>query len=150
MMSLKQKTKKTWLLSLLSFCVLSVSLAYAWLRQPYTYPAAQEVTHQFMQLLRQQHYAEAFNLMAKPNLIGDTPQALAERAQSECLDDQNFMSASPPQTRGNRLRRWFKNQPLDQTKINLEFAHHTCLLGVQLLKNKQGEWRILRFGLHAG
>ncbi|TXH68461.1 MAG: hypothetical protein E6Q83_13640 [Thiothrix sp.] len=130
--------------------VLSLSLlAYWYLKQPYQYPEAQQITRQFMQLLRDQNYEQAFSLMAQPNLSADSPKVLAERAQAECLDDEVFAYASPPQANGNRLRRWLKQETVDQTKITLDFEH-SCLLGVQLVKTKQGEWRILRFGGHAG
>lgn len=149
MMSLPKTAQKDWTLTVLILLILSISIGAWWLKQPYTYPEAQQFTHQFMALLRQKQYDSAFALTAQPSLVGATPEALSKLAEHECLDDQSFAYSTPPQTNGNRLRRWLKDEPIDQTKINLDFQH-TCLLGVQLIKDKQGEWRILRFGGHAG
>ncbi|WP_298609106.1 hypothetical protein [uncultured Thiothrix sp.] len=144
------KSSPTTLLIVLLTLGISLSgISYWWLKQTYTYPEAQQVAHQFFTHLRAQEYEQAFALSAKPNLMAKSPQELAELAQRECLDDQNFAWSAPPQTQGNRLRRWINGQALDMDKVSLEFEN-SCLLGVQLSKTSQGQWRVLYFGAHAG
>jgi hypothetical protein len=145
---MKIKTSNLLLISL-SILAFTLTLGFWWSKQAYLYPDAVKVSRQFMQHLRNEDYAEAYMLTSKPNLMGGNLQEFTRYAQRECLDDKIFDYASPPQTNGNRLRRWLKGRGLDQAKINLDFTG-SCLLRVQMNQNAQQEWRVLTFASHAG
>ena len=119
-----------------------------WLHQPYTPPAAIQTAQQFVDYLQQENYKAAFELTVKQGYVGTSPQALSDIRQRHCLASQ-YAYSFPSQSNGNRLRRWWNGNPIEQTQLNLEFTGH-CLLSVRLKPQTDGTWKVYYFASHAG
>lgn len=129
--------------------LLSISGWY-WLQQTYTPPAAIQTAEQFLKYMQTENDKAAFELTVKQGYVGTSPQALSDISLRHCLVvDSQYAYSFPPQTRGNRLRRWWNGQTLEQTQLNLEFTG-TCLLSVRLKYQPNGAWKVYYFASHAG
>jgi hypothetical protein len=135
-------------LIIIAIVIALVGASWYWLHQPYTPPAAIQTAQQFVDYLQQENYKSAFELTVKQGYVGMSPQALSDIRQRHCLTTQ-YAYSSPPQSNGNRLRRWWNGNPIEQTQLNLEFTGH-CLLSVRLKPQTDGTWKVYYFASHAG
>jgi hypothetical protein len=127
-----------------------VLAGFYWLKQPYTPPAAIQTAQQFVDYLQQENYKAAFELTVKQGYVGTSPQALSDIRQRHCLAPQ-YAYSFPPQSNGNRLRRWWHGNTVEQAQLNLEFADKGgCLLSVRLKPQTDGTWKVYYFASHAG
>ncbi len=125
-----------------------VLAGFYWLKQPYTPAAAIQTAQQFVDYLQQENYKAAFELTVKQGYVGTSPQALSDIRQRHCLASQ-YAYSFPPQSNGNRLRRWWHGKPIEQAQLDLEFTGQ-CLLSVRLKPQPDGTWKVYYFASHAG
>ena len=135
-------------LIIIAIVIALVGASWYWLHQPYTPPAAIQTAQQFVDYLQQENYKSAFELTVKQGYVGTSPQALSDIRQHHCLASQ-YAYSFPSQSNGNRLRRWWNGNPIEQTQLNLEFTGH-CLLSVRLKPQTDGTWKVYYFASHAG
>lgn len=58
----------------------------------------------------------------------------------------------PPQSRGNRLRRWLAGREVDMPSVTVRYdgAANPCPLSIELRRDEQGAWRVFNFQSAAG
>lgn len=129
---------------------LTVSLGVAWLVRPAPQRAARRVSDAFVRLCHEKRYEEAYALTVKTGYAGASIDDFAARVQKEYFDaSPRFLYTHPPQTNGNRLRRRILNRRVDPERLAVEYGGG-CLLGVHLLMTGTGDWKVYKFGCHAG
>lgn len=86
---------------------------FYWFQQTYTPPVAIQTAEQFLKYMQTENYKAAFELTVKQGYVGTSPQALSDISLRHCLVvNAQYAYSFPPQTRGNRLRRWWNGQTL--------------------------------------
>jgi hypothetical protein len=103
----------------------------------------------FLQKLRAQQFDDAFEVSVKRGFVGHTPDELRTVAERELCSANRWVSISPFQSNGNRLRRLLLAREIEMPQVQVEFEGG-CLLGVTVRRQKGGGWRVYRFASHAG
>ncbi|MDD0842759.1 hypothetical protein [Pseudomonas sp. Gutcm_11s] len=125
---------------------------YAWLKAPYANEPARAVARDFLQLLQADRFEQAHALtLGADGLTGRNASELREMARRQLCTREALALVwlHPPQSNGNRLRRWLRNQELEVPSINVRFEG-ACLISVELRRDGQGLWRVFNFQSTAG
>lgn len=129
---------------------LAASLGIGWLARPAPQRTARRVSDAFVRLCREKRLEEAYELTVKTGYVGPSIDDFAARVENENFDPPpTFLYTHPPQTNGNRLRRRMMNRRVGPERLAVEYSGG-CLLGVHLLLTKDGDWKVYKFGCHAG
>lgn len=120
-----------------------------WAKAQYGQPAAVSVAQAFLSRLQSGDFEGAFELTTKNGYIGKTPADLRQFAQRHTCWSGRLVWTAPPQTNGNRLRRWVNGQSIDMEEVHVEFEG-TCMLGVRVRRTSHDGWRVFYFASRAG
>ncbi|MGL4319050.1 MAG: hypothetical protein ACRCTL_20850 [Pseudomonas sp.] len=126
--------------------------SWLWLKAAYRNDAATDVASQFLQLLQADRQAEAFALtLAGGGLLGTDRQQFAERSARQLCSREALKLAwtHPPQSHGNRLRRWLADADVEMPSLTVHFEG-ACLISIELRQDGQGRWRVFNFQSTAG
>ncbi|MES2934547.1 MAG: hypothetical protein V4805_13785 [Pseudomonadota bacterium] len=131
--------------------VVSVAAAATvwWMKSEYTPVEPIRVAQEFLQKLKEEQFAQAFELTVKHGYVGRTPAELQEISQGQLCKVERMVSTFPFQSNGNRLRRLVSGREIEMPQVSVEFAGD-CLLGVTVHRTKSKEWRVFGFANHAG
>ena len=129
--------------------VLAITGFVVWAKSQNGQADAVSVAQSFLSRLQSGDFEGAFDLTTKSGYIGKTPAELREFAQRHTCWSGRLVWTAPPQTNGNRLRRWIKGQRVDMDEVDVEFEG-ACLLGVRVRRTSDHGWRIFYFASHAG
>lgn len=129
--------------------------AWLWLKAPYRNEPALAVATNFLDLLQDDRLAEAYELTLKADgLAGqDLAQFRQISAHQRCARGTwQVYALSPPQSHGNRLRRWWNGREVEMpaVRVRYDFAPNPCPFTVELRRNRQGQWRVFNFQRTAG
>jgi hypothetical protein len=128
---------RRYLLSAGVLAVFAAVSAWAWLRAPYPFTLQRQLATEYLQLLENGDYRRA-----------DAMELWEIRPRQFC-SAKRLLYTSPPQTNGNRLRRWLRGVEVEMPEVNVEFEGQ-CLLRVQLRRDASGQWKVARLTSHAG
>jgi hypothetical protein len=108
------------------------------------------VSDAFVRLCGEKRLEEAYELTVKTGYVGPSINDFSARVQKERFDPSpTFLYTHPPQTNGNRLRRRALGRRVDMDRLAVEYGGG-CLLGVHVLLTEDGDWKVYKFGCHAG
>ena len=129
--------------------------AWLWLKADYRNEQAIAVATRFIVLLHDDHLREAYELTLKSDgLAGrNLPQFRQLAARQRCARGTwQVYALSPPQSHGNRLRRWLSGRQVEMPSITVRyaFAPNPCPYSIELRRNAQGQWRVFNFQSTAG
>lgn len=129
--------------------------AWLWLKAPYRNEPARAVAIRFLHLLHDDRLPEAYELTLKGDgLAGqDLAQFRQISARQRCARGTwQVYALSPPQSHGNRLRRWWNGREVEMPAVRLryDFAPNPCPFSIELRRNRQGQWRVFNFQRTAG
>lgn len=124
-------------------------LFVVWAKAEYGQPEAVAVAEAFLAKLRQDDFEGAFALTVRGGAVGGSPAALRDVALRQSCRGGRFVGTAPPQTNGNRLRRWLAGREVEMGQVLVEFEG-TCLLGVRLRPVPGAGWKVTYFASHAG
>lgn len=125
---------------------------YAWLKAPYDNAAAWVVAEEFLQLLRDDRVEQAYDLTLKQDgLTGRNLDDFAVLAGRQLCSREPLARVwlHPPQSNGNRLRRWLHDRELDMPSLVARFEG-ACLISIELRRDGAGRWRVHYFQSTAG
>ena len=92
--------------------------------------------------------------LALTGLAGTAAKRFAAESHHQLCAHASMTAVSthPPQTVGNRWRRWLAGRPIEQDVITvrMENLHVPCLLSVSLRPGPDGGWRVVAFHRTAG
>ena len=127
----------------------AVALFYVWAKSQYGQPEAILVAQEFLSRLQRGDFAGAHELTVKRDYVGRAPEELRKFSEHvSCLSGRLAWTA-PPQTNGNRLRRWIRGGAVDMDEVQVEFEGQ-CLLSVRLRRTGNPGWKVFYFASHAG
>ncbi|MGE8570348.1 MAG: hypothetical protein ACN6PV_28070 [Achromobacter sp.] len=136
--------------------VLCLLLAWAgWkiLKSPYEPKGATSTASAFIQDIHQENWQRAHDLTFKNGYTGRNLDELRRVAARQfCGRVSVLKSWHPPQTHGNRLRRWLNGVALDQDQVWVEFddAASGCMMTFEMRLGKDSQWKVFNFQSHAG
>ncbi|MBX9756305.1 MAG: hypothetical protein K2X80_16220 [Pseudomonadaceae bacterium] len=136
-----------WLMAL----VLALLAGLAWLTAPYSPRQAEQLADNFIARLQAGDFVAAYQLTAHTPALGSSPAQLALLARTQLCAGAQRVSSFPPQSNGNRLRRWLQGREVEQAELHFEYTDQgACLLRVVLGRTASGQWQVQRFARHAG
>lgn len=147
--------RRTWLpLACLSLVLLLLAGA-GWkiLKSPYEPQGATSAASAFIRDIYAEDWQRAYDLTFKNANTGRTTDALrAVAARQFCGRVSVLKYWSPPQTHGNRLRRWLNGVALDQDQVWVEFhdAESGCMMSFEIRRTQDDQWKVFNFQSHAG
>lgn len=125
---------------------------YAWLKAPYANEPAREVAGEFLRLLQTDRPQQAYELTLKEHgLMGRDLAEFRVRARRQLCSREalDLLWLHPPQSNGNRLRRWLSGRELEMPSITARFEG-ACLISIELRRDEAGRWRVFNFQSTAG
>ncbi len=138
-------------------------ILYAFAKTEYVPSEPKKIAQEFLQLLLDEKYDEAFTYTTHNKDVGSTIKRLKKRARYELQSvsskskkiELRVNSVSPPQSYGNRLRRWVQYRQVEQDQISVDFVISGkdiyLLFEVRLSYNhKKDDWKVIYFQSHAG
>ncbi len=138
-----------WTLALLAAAIALPAGAYLWAKAEY-YPAeAVDRAQAFINLLHAGQFDHAQDLALRNEYVGRTPAEFSELMFRQLCDVDHVAWTAPPQTNGNRLRRWFNGVEVEMPEITVEFEGR-CLVSVHLRRAADGQWKVFNMQRHAG
>ena len=127
---------------------------YAWLKAPYAYSTAAGVAREFLTLLQEGRLEQAYELTLKrQSFVGrDLAEFQPFAARQLCSAEHLPLVGQPhpPQSNGNRLRRWLAGHEVEMPSVQLRFEKSPCLMTVELRRDGEGRWRVFYFQSRAG
>lgn len=129
--------------------------AWLWLKADYRNEQAIAVATRFIVLLHDDHLREAYELTLKSDGLAGRNLPLFRQlaARQRCARGTwQVYALSPPQSHGNRLRRWLSGRQVEMPSITVryDFAPNPCPYSIELRRNGQGQWRVFNFQSTAG
>jgi hypothetical protein len=128
--------------------------SYAWLKAPYAHSAAAGVAREFLTLLQEGRLEQAYELTLKrQSFVGrDLTEFQPFAARQLCSAEPLPLVGHPhpPQSNGNRLRRWLAGHEVEMPSVHLRFEKSSCLMTVELRRDGEGRWRVFYFQSRAG
>ena len=123
-----------------------------WLYKPHAFIVPREMASDFLKLVHKHEFEKAHALTLKNTYTGQSLEAFKEvAAQQICSDQLKQTSLHPLQTNANRLRRQFNDLEVEMPALHIEFiGPETCLFKITLHHIGNGNWKIFKFGSHAG
>ncbi|MEO4047695.1 hypothetical protein AAFN46_11475 [Pseudomonas sp. CAU 1711] len=125
---------------------------YAWLKAPYANAVASGVAREFLALLQDGRLEQAYALTLKGNgLVGrDLAEFRRVAGRQLCTREAlSLLRLHPPQSNGNRLRRWLSGREVEMPSITARFEG-ACLISIELRRDEVGRWRVFNFQSTAG
>ena len=120
-----------------------------WLKAEHTQRESIHVAQAFIGHLEAKRFAQAHELTTKSGYVGANAAELEAISKREMCRAAHVVGTSPPQSNGNRLRRWVLGREVDVPEVSVELEG-ACLLRVTVRRVSGGEWRVSRFASHAG
>jgi hypothetical protein len=148
------KRRTAGLLGLIVLLAAAAAGGYAWLKAPYAYSTAAGVAREFLTLLQEGQLERAYELTLKrQSLVGrDLAEFQPFAARQLCSSEYLPLVGEPhpPQSNGNRLRRWLAGHEVEMPSVKLRFEKSPCLMTVELRRDGEGRWRVFYFQSRAG
>ncbi|MEN0108305.1 MAG: hypothetical protein AAGC84_18045 [Pseudomonas sp.] len=138
-----------WPLSVIAVACAAAVGFYLWAKAEYYPIEAVDRAQAFITLLEAGQLDKAQALALRNEYVGRTPAEFAVLTQRQLCTVDRVEWTAPPQTNGNRLRRWWRDEPLDMPEVHVEFQG-SCLLKVTLRAGEDGQWRVFNLQRHAG
>lgn len=136
-----------WLVGM-AFMLLAGMAGYLWLKAPYAQHEARVVALAFMSLLQQERMEQAYDLTFKRQ--GELSEFRDFAKRQLCTRSPMRLAwFHPPQSNGNRLRRWLHGRQLEMESLTARFEGD-CLISVELRLDDMGRWRVHSFQSTAG
>lgn len=126
-----------------------------WLQATPANAEATAVADDFLLQLEQGRVADAYalTLQARSLLGADLPSFVRISAAQRCGHGRWQASGThPPQSRGNRLRRWLAGREVEMPSVTVRYdgAPNPCPVSVELRRDEHGAWRVFNFQSTAG
>ena len=127
---------------------------FAFFKTPYKQTNAQKVVQQYVQFIQDGEIIDAYELTDKGESVGKTLDVFANSNDLKFLikNKQSKIVLNyilPDQTIGNRLIRALKMRPVESKIIVFDYS----ISGIPIsfsLKQIEHEWKIVKYGVHAG
>jgi len=123
--------------------------AWFWAKSTYYPNEAVDRAQAFITLLEADQLDKARELALVNEYVGRTPEEFATLMPRQLCRVDHVAWTAPPQTNGNRLRRWWKGTEVEMPELDVEFEG-TCLLKVSLRRGDDGQWYVFNLQRHAG
>jgi hypothetical protein len=109
-----------------------------------------QLAETFVEHVRQQHFEAAQNLLSSSHRVGkEYPQeSFAAFAGRQVCAGLEVVEVFPPQSRGNRVRRWLSGRDVEMPELQVQFRGQ-CHVRVILRREAAGSWRVFNFFSHA-
>jgi hypothetical protein len=120
-----------------------------WLKAEHMQRESIQVAQAFIGHVEARQFAQAHELTTKSGYVGTTAAELEEVSKRETCRAARVVGTSPPQSNGNRLRRWVLGREVEVPEVAVEFEG-PCLLRVTVRRMSGTQWRVSRFASHAG
>ena len=120
-----------------------------WLKAEHTPGESIHVAQAFVGHLEAKRFAQAHELTTKNGYVGANAAELEAISKREMCRAAHVVGTSPPQSNGNRLRRWALGREVEVPEVSVEFEG-SCLLRVTVRRMNGSQWRVSRFARHAG
>lgn len=129
--------------------------AVLWLHAAPANREAVAVSDEFLLRLEQGRVEQAYALTLQAgSLLGADLAAFARISAGQRCGRGSWQAAGthPPQSRGNRLRRWLAGREVEMPSVTVRYdgAPNPCPLSVELRRDVHGAWRIFNFQSTAG
>jgi len=128
--------------------LLSVGVVW-WLKAEHAQRESIQVAWTFIGHVEAKQFAQAHELTTKSGYVGATAAELEEVSRREMCRVARVVGTSPPQSNGNRLRRWALGREVEVPEVSVEFEG-SRLLRVTVRRMNGSQWRVSRFARHAG
>lgn len=138
-----------WALGLPVVTVVALAGAYGWAKSAYYPNEAVDRAQAFITLLEAGQFDKARELALVNEYVGRTPEEFASLMPRQLCRVDHVAWTAPPQTNGNRLRRWWQGVEVEMPELDVEFEG-TCLLKVSLRRGDDGQWYVFNMQRHAG
>ncbi len=125
---------------------------WLWLKAEYRNDAAIEVASSFLHLLQEGRPDQAFELsLARGGMLSRDRQQFSQNMSYQLCSRKplEMVWTHPPQSRGNRLRRWLAGAEVEMPSFTVHFDG-VCPISVELRRDSQGRWRVFNFQSTAG
>lgn len=143
------RTLTRWALGLPVATVVALAGAYLWAKSAYYPNAAVDRAQAFITLLEAGQFDKARELALINEYVGRTPEEFASLMPRQLCRVDHVEWTAPPQTNGNRLRRWWQGVEVEMPELDVEFQG-TCLLKLSLRRGDDGQWYVFNMQRHAG
>ncbi len=134
-----------------------MALAFVFLRSEYRASEPVLLGRAFINFLANEDFEKAFFFTAKGPMTGRTFPEFTTVAKHQFplrgKVEVQLNGIHPPQTYGNRVRRWLSGRPIEQESLSTDFRVYD---GTQLVlfevrfKRHDHAWKIVYFQSHAG
>lgn len=136
--------------AIISLLVAISIFGWCWLKSPYNFPTQRQLATEFLQLINQGNLEKAYEMTSKSEYSGKTFEEFKARTQREIRgSNYTYAYSHPPQTNGNRLRRYINGSEVDMKKVHIQLTGASLLL-IAFELNSNGRWTIYKFYSHAG
>lgn len=130
-------------LSVLSFCFVY------WLKMPYNFLPQRQIAADLIACVNEEKFEEAFELTQKSIYTGKTLGRFRDKARLEIRGSgYQFAYAHPPQSNGNRLRRWLRGSEVEMRDVSMEFRGPS-LLRITVSNVGNNQWKVSYITSHA-
>ena len=138
------------LLGFSSAAAVSAVVAGALLFGQHPATAQQQVAEEFVDHIRKERFEAAQSLLLSRHIVGkDYPdESFAGYAHRQLCPDLKVVEVFPPQSRGNRVRRWLDGRDVEMPEVQVQFQGQ-CHVRVVLRRETDGSWKVFNFGNHA-
>ena len=144
-----QSSTRSSLVLVAAALVAAATAAFAWMKMQYRHTAELETAEKFVKAVRSKDYGQAFELTTKARTWGYDGENFGTFVPRQICGKFVLTEVFPIQTNGNRLRRWLSGQEPDMPEVNVQYGGE-CFFRVTLRRQAGGEWRVVKFGSHAG
>ena len=134
-----------------TFVLATAAFGVILIREPHWPGEAVQAASTYVRALQDGDDIRALSLTGLAGMAGE--RFAAESHRQLCAHaPMKAVSTHPPQTVGNRWRRWLAGRPIEQDLITvrLENLDAPCLLSVSLRPGPEGGWRVVAFQSTAG
>ncbi len=138
-----------WLIGIAGGVLAAVAGFYLWAKAEHYPVEAVDRAQAFITLLEAGQLDKAQALALSNEYVGRTPAEFAALMQRQLCTVDRVEWTAPPQTNGNRLRRWWNDTAVEMPELDVEFEG-ACLLKVTLRYGDDGQWRVFNMQRHAG
>lgn len=137
-----------WSIGLLTAALALGAGFYLWAKTEHYPNEAVDRAETFVTLVQAGQLEKARELALSNEYVGRTPEQFAALMPRQTCGDVHVQWTSPPQTNGNRLRRWWRGVEVDMPTVRVELEG-VCLIAVEL-RRIEGQWKVFSMQRHAG
>jgi hypothetical protein len=141
-------THKTFAVAAVLALGLALLGAWAWLRSQYVAQEQIELAERFVELLRSQRLAEAYELTMKTRMELPTKEDFAEFAPRQICGAFKLVEVFPFQSNGNRLRRRITGREVEIPELDIQYMGE-CAFRVTIRRDAAQKLKVYKFGSHA-